>query len=113
MGDIKLSRHEVNGGYQQCIDAWAKCSAEAISKGSQGQTFYFAQDALSDIATLSVALAAKDAELSRLRAVLGECEDYFANRADADCEQDGFIPNEEMVLLSAVRGALNESREGE
>lgn len=35
-----------------------------------------------------------------------QCEDYFDNRADADCDQDGFIPNEEMRLLSAVREAL-------
>jgi len=38
--------------------------------------------------------------------VLEECEDYFDNRADADCDQDGFVPNKEMSLLMAVRNAL-------
>jgi hypothetical protein len=37
---------------------------------------------------------------------LQQCEDYFDNKADADCDQDGFIPNDEMRLLSAVREAL-------
>lgn len=36
---------------------------------------------------------------------LTECEEYFDNRADADCDQDGFIPNKEMRLLSVVRTA--------
>lgn len=39
--------------------------------------------------------------------VLHECEAYFDNRADADCDQDGFIPNKEMTLLSRVRGAIS------
>ena len=37
---------------------------------------------------------------------LAECEDYFDQRADADCDQDGFIPNKEMRLLSLVREAI-------
>jgi len=36
---------------------------------------------------------------------LTECEEHFDNRADADCDQDGFIPNKEMRLLSVVRTA--------
>jgi hypothetical protein len=32
--------------------------------------------------------------------VLNECWEYFDNRADADCDQDGFIPNAEMRLKS-------------
>ncbi|WP_190241463.1 hypothetical protein [Rhizobium sp. N122] len=36
-----------------------------------------------------------------------QCEDYFDNKADADCDQDGFIPNKEMVLLSKVREAIS------
>jgi len=51
-------------------------------------------------------VGAKDAEIARLREVLDQCEDYFDNRADADCDQDGFQPNREMVLLSVVRAAL-------
>ena len=37
---------------------------------------------------------------------LSECEEYFDNRADADCDQDGYIPNKEMRLLGTVREAL-------
>lgn len=37
---------------------------------------------------------------------LSECEEYFDNRADADCDQDGFIPNKEMRLLDVVRAAI-------
>lgn len=51
-------------------------------------------------------IAALKAENGRLREALDECEDYFDNRADADCDQDGFIPNKEMQLLSTVRAAL-------
>jgi len=37
---------------------------------------------------------------------LERCEEYFDNRADADCDQDGYVPNEEMKLLQVVRDAL-------
>lgn len=40
---------------------------------------------------------------------LRECEDYFDDRADADCDQDGYIPNEEMKLLQVVREALRKA----
>lgn len=52
-------------------------------------------------------LAAKEAQNERLRNALAECEEYFDNHADADCDQDGFIPNKEMQLLSIVRAALS------
>lgn len=38
--------------------------------------------------------------------VLERCRDYFDNRSDADCDQDGFVPNKEMILLSNVQSAL-------
>ncbi|WP_421580867.1 hypothetical protein [Shinella sp. M31] len=38
--------------------------------------------------------------------VLEGCRDYFDNRSDADCDQDGFVPNKEMILLSNVQSAL-------
>ena len=37
----------------------------------------------------------------------------FDNRADADCDQDGFIPNEEMTLLSVVRAAIAKAERAE
>lgn len=40
---------------------------------------------------------------------LHECEEYFDQRADADCDQDGYIPNEEMKLLQVVREALRKA----
>ena len=40
---------------------------------------------------------------------LQECEEYFDNRADADCDQDGYVPNKEMRLLQVVRDALRKA----
>jgi hypothetical protein len=34
------------------------------------------------------------------------CQDYFDSRSGLLSENDGFIPNKEMTLLSAVRAAL-------
>lgn len=45
--------------------------------------------------------------IAEMAEVLEECEDYFDNRSDADCDQDGFIPNKEMILLDRVTKALN------
>lgn len=45
-------------------------------------------------------------EKSYVIEVLVRCEEYFDNKADADCDQDVFIPSEEMRLLSAVHYAL-------
>lgn len=44
--------------------------------------------------------------IAELEAVLGECQDYFEERADADCDQDGFIPNEEMRMLHSIDEVL-------
>lgn len=49
----------------------------------------------------------KDAQIAALLSALIECEDYFDGRADADCDQDGFIPNDEMRLLTAVREVIH------
>lgn len=38
--------------------------------------------------------------------VLTQCEDYFDNRADADMDQNGYLPNEEMRMLAAIREVL-------
>lgn len=46
------------------------------------------------------------AERDEAREALIECEGYFDNRADADCDQDGFVPNKEMRLLAVVREAI-------
>lgn len=47
-------------------------------------------------------------QIARMTAALQECAEYFEDRADADCDQDGYIPNEEMKLLGEVREALGE-----
>jgi hypothetical protein len=44
--------------------------------------------------------------ITHLTNVLADCEDYFDRRSDADCDQDGFIPNDEMRHLTAIREAI-------
>lgn len=46
--------------------------------------------------------------LPALLDALEEVEEYLEQRADADCDQDGYIPNEEMKLLHTVKKALGE-----
>jgi hypothetical protein len=55
---------------------------------------------------LIVAIGAKNKEITALRAVLAECEEYFDDRADADqpAGSDCPTPNEAMRLLTAIRG---------
>ena len=72
-------------------------------------------DAMSGSGNFRVYHANATAELRRMfrliddmREALIECEEYFDNRADADCEGDPleFVPNKEMRLLNAVQAAL-------
>lgn len=49
------------------------------------------------------------AENAKLRAMLDEVEEWLDDRADADCDQDGYIPNDEMRLLTTVRTVLHGS----
>lgn len=58
------------------------------------------------IETLERENAALYSKIRLMNAALEQCEEYFDNRADADCDQDGFIPNTEMKLLCEVREAL-------
>ena len=46
--------------------------------------------------------------INSLRAALESCEDYFADKADADCVGDParYVGNLEMTLLGEVRRAL-------
>lgn len=44
--------------------------------------------------------------IKQLEGTLGECQSYFEKCADADCDQDGFIPNEEMALLCEIDEVL-------
>ena len=37
---------------------------------------------------------------------MGEIEEYFDNRADADHDDTGFVPNKEMRLLQETRAAI-------
>lgn len=52
-------------------------------------------------------ITALEAREAALVSLLCECEDYFDNRADADMDQDGYIPNEEMKMLTAIRALLS------
>lgn len=44
--------------------------------------------------------------IKELEYLLSDLDDYFDDRADADCDQDGYIPNEEMKLLTRIRELL-------
>jgi hypothetical protein len=62
-----------------------------------------------DAAAISRSIDAKHEELAaayerikQLEGTLGECREYFDQRSDADCDQDGYIPNEEMKLLCEI-----------
>jgi len=65
-----------------------------------------AQDALGEaealIEDLEVHIDESDAFLLALR-------DYLDQRADADCDQDGYIPNEEMRMLGELDALLAQS----
>jgi len=64
---------------------------------------------LDDINNLKLAKS----KLARIVEVLYECEEYFDNRADADCVGDPphFVGNKEMQLLGEVREALKAAGE--
>lgn len=40
--------------------------------------------------------------IATLESTLTECREYFEERADADCDQDGFIPNMEMKIMVEI-----------
>jgi hypothetical protein len=44
--------------------------------------------------------------IKELEFLLCDLDEYFGDRADADCDQDGFIPNEEMKMLTRIRELL-------
>lgn len=45
--------------------------------------------------------------IKELESALGEVREYFEGKADADCDQDGFIPNEEMRMLVEIDESLH------
>jgi regulator of sigma D len=46
-------------------------------------------------------------QIAKLEAALNECVEYFDDRADADCDQDGYIPNDAMKMLCNINEALH------
>jgi len=40
---------------------------------------------------------------------LNECAEYFERFSDADYDQDGFVPNKEMEMLSMIKRAMGET----
>lgn len=67
-------------------------------------------DDMRHIVTAVNAYDKQRALIETLTAALDECEDYFDNRADADCDQDGYVPNDEMRRLTTVRDALDAAK---
>lgn len=59
-----------------------------------------------EVSELENKLAKAEAYIKRLTEALDIATDYFDQRMDADCDQDGFIPNEEMKIMSAIEEAL-------
>lgn len=63
--------------------------------------------------TLSAIISDADAKLIAaspdLLEVLLECEDYFDNIADADHDENGYIPNKEMKLLATIQNAIKKA----
>ncbi len=49
--------------------------------------------------------------ITELVGALEEAEEYFDQRSDADMDQDGYIPNEEMKLLISLREALTKAKD--
>jgi chromosome segregation ATPase len=47
-----------------------------------------------------------EAKIEKLESLIDELEDWFDNRADCDCDQDGYIPNAEMQMLMLIREVL-------
>lgn len=45
--------------------------------------------------------------IKELESALNQCREYFEERADADCDQDGFIPNEEMRMVTEIDESLH------
>ena len=41
---------------------------------------------------------------------LKELREYFDGRSDADCDQDGYIPNQEMTILASIDQLLNKAK---
>jgi len=68
-------------------------------------------DCESALAKSEAQVTALEEQIEELRKALGECEEYFDGRADADHNGERFIPNSEMSLLVAIRAALSSSPE--
>lgn len=81
-----------------------------VSKG-----FHKNRIADSDDAAIGYALGSNDEAEANARLIaaapemleaLYEAEEYFDNRADADNDETGFVPNTEMKLLVSIRAAI-------
>lgn len=44
--------------------------------------------------------------IEQLENLLSDLLDYFEQRADADCDQDGFVANEEMRIMMRIEEEL-------
>lgn len=75
------------------IERWKNTGPQAISEGSRGQMFYFASDALADIAELHVETIRLAKEIEALKAIIidyvdGDPDALVKEREQASVERD-------------------------
>ncbi len=87
------------------LDSYEHAFNDAIAvEQSQELDRHYAQ---SEAFHMKAELAAAYERIKMLEAELLECREYFDQRADADCDQDGFIPNEEMRRVASIDECLH------
>lgn len=77
------------------LDKWMKTLGAGIT-GYQPEAYTVMDMAVDELVKLRK-------QYEAAQTILTKCEDYFEVIADADCDQGGFIPNEEMRMLSEIR----------
>lgn len=94
-GEWFASDHLGNAGLCQVDDGLEYGMYQIVCEWHEGRFIAAAANA-------RPALKALLDRLERYEGLLDELEDYFDQRQDADCDQDGYVPNEEMRMLQLI-----------